>query len=121
MRAVETGASWNDVQVIALQHALQLIPGQTLRVELSARGRVDGTRKLSARLVDPEGAVKAQNDVILGRNTRVDLNLPDDAKPGVYTLVAVLYDPETLAPFPDSTGSFTTVLSQIEVVTDEAQ
>jgi hypothetical protein len=121
MRSVKVGASWNDVQLTALQHARELIPGQTLRVELSARGRVDGTRKLSARLVDPEGAVKAQSDVILSRNTRVALDLPDDAKPGVYTLTAVLYDPETLAPFPDSAGSFTTALSQIEVVTDVAQ
>ena len=65
--------------------------------------------------------MKAQNDVILGRNTRVALDLPDDAKPGVYTLTAVLYDPETLAPFPDSAGNFATALSQIEVVTDVAQ
>ena len=116
MHAVDLGASWNDVQLTDLQNARLLIPGQTLRVELSAKGRVDGSRKLSARLVDPAGAVKAQSDVILGPHTRVDLDLPDDAKPGMYALAVVLYDPETLAPFSDNEGNFVTALSEIEVL-----
>jgi hypothetical protein len=78
-------------------------------------------RKLSARLVDPSGAVKAQSDVILGPYTRIDLDLPADAQPGAYTLAVVLYDPVTLAPFPDSAGNFTTALSTIDVLGDAAR
>ncbi len=100
----------------ALQHALQLNPGRTLRVELSAQGRVDESLKLSARLLDPSGTVKAQDDVTVGPYTRIDLDLPDDAEPGRYTLAVVLYDPETLAPFPDSEGKFMTALSEVELL-----
>ena len=58
-----------------LQHAPQLNPGQTLRVELSAAGRVDGSRKISARLVDSSGAVKAQTDERLWPHMRLHLEL----------------------------------------------
>jgi 4-amino-4-deoxy-L-arabinose transferase-like glycosyltransferase len=120
MRAVEVSASWGDVRLTGLQHAQTLSPGQTLRVELSAEGRVDGTHKLSTRLVDPSGAVKAQNDQRLGSRTRLDLELPADAKPGPYTLTVVVYDPDTLAPFPDSGGNFMTTLSGVEVLGNAA-
>ena len=116
MRGIEVGASWGDVQLTGLQHAHQLSPGQTLRVELSAEGRVDGSRKLSVRLLDPPGAVKAQSDERLGPHMRLDLELADDAKPGIYQLALVLYDPETQAPFPDAAGDFSTVVSEIEVL-----
>jgi hypothetical protein len=53
--------------------------------------------------------------------TRIDLDLPDDAKPGIYKLVGVLYDPVTQAPFPDTTGNFVTSLSQVEVLDGAAK
>ena len=120
MRAVEVSASWGDVQVTGLQHARQMSPGQTLRVELSAEGRVDGSHKLSSRLVDPSGAVKVQNDQSFGSRMRLDLELPADADPGPYTLAVVVYDPDTLAPFPDSEGNFMTTLSGVEVLANAA-
>ena len=118
MRSIEVGASWEDVQLTGVQHAHKLSPGQTLRVELSADGRVDGSHKLSVRLLDPTGAVKAQSDERLGRHMRLDLELAADARPGIYQLAVVLYDPETQAPFPDATGTFSTVISEIEVPGD---
>ena len=121
LRDFKTGASWGDVQLTDLQHAQTLKPGETLRVELSAKGRVDGSRKLSIRLVDSSGAGKAQNDQPLSPHMRLDLELPGDAQPGRYKLVAVLYEPETLAPFPDTTGSFVTALSEVEVLDAAAQ
>ena len=120
MRASEVDASWGDVRLTSLQHAQTLSPGQMLRVELSAEGRVNGSHKLSTRLVDPSGAVKAQNDRSLGSRMRLDLELPADAKPGPYTLAVVVYDPDTLAPFPDSEGKFVTTLSGVEVLAKTA-
>ena len=80
---------------------------------------MDGSHKLSVRLLDPTGAVKAQSDERLGPQMHLELELAGDAKPGIFQLVVVLYDPETQAPFPDATGNFMTVLSEIEVL-DEA-
>ena len=116
LRARELDASWVESQLTALQHAPQMTPGQTLRVELAVKGRADESRKFSARLVDPAGTVKAQTDVPLRPLTRIDLDLPADAKPGIYKLVVVLYDSATLEPFADSTGNFVTALSEVEVV-----
>jgi len=121
MRAIEVGTNWADVQLTGLQHTRELSPGGTLRVELSATGRVDGSHKLSTRLIAPSGAVKAQDDEPLFSHMRLDLDLPADAQPGRYKLVAVLYDPETLAPFADAMGEFVTTLSQVEVVGDPAR
>jgi hypothetical protein len=118
LHAIKVDANWQDVQLTDLQYAQKLSPGQTLRVELSAEGRVDGSRKLSTRLVDPAGAVKAQSDERLGPHMRLDLELPADAEPGIYKLAVVLYDPETLAPFPDAAGNFSTVVSEIEVLSE---
>ena len=116
VRSVAVRASWDAVQLTMLQHAQQMAPGQTLRVELAARGQVDGSRKISARLVNPSGAVTAQTDDRLRPHMRLDLELPADAEPGPYTLAVVVYDPETLAPFPDSEGKFATGLSGVEVL-----
>ena len=49
---------------------------------------------------------------------RLDLDLAADAEPGIYKLAAVVYDPETLAPFPDAAGNFSTVVSEIEVLSE---
>ena len=116
LRARELDARWVESQLTAIQHAPQLTPGQTLRVELAVKGRADESRKFSARLVDPAGTVKAQTDVPLRPLTRIDLDLPDDAKPGIYKLVVVLYDSATQEPFADSDGNFVTTLSEVEVV-----
>jgi hypothetical protein len=116
LRTRELAARWSEVQLAAIQHAPELTPGQTLRVELAVKGRADESRKFSARLVDPAGTVEAQTDVPLKPLTRIDLDLPDDAKPGIYKLVVVLYDSATVEPFPDSAGNFVTTLSEVEVV-----
>lgn len=117
VRAIDVNASWEDLQLTALQHEPRLAPGRKLQVEMAAKGRVDGFYKISTRLLDPMGRTKAQTDKVLGPYLRLDLELPADAEPGLYTLAAVIYDPETLAPFPDSQGEFTTMLSQVDVST----
>jgi len=121
LRARELDARWAESQLTAIQHAPQMTPGQTLRVELAVKGRADESRKFSARLVDPAGTVEAQTDVPLQPLTRIDLNLPDDAKPGIYKLVVVLYDPVTQEPFADSAGNFVTTVSEVEVLNAAAQ
>ena len=121
MRAHELDVNWPESQLTAIQHAAQLTPGQTLRVELAVQGRADESRKVSARLVDPAGTVKAQTDVALRPITRIDLDLPEDAEPGIYKLVVVLYDSATLEPFADSDGNFVTTLSEVELLGDTAR
>ena len=37
---------------------------------------------------------------------------------GFTSWLLVLYDPETLAPFPDAAGNFSTVVSEIEVLSE---
>ena len=71
LRAHELGVRWIESQLTAIQHAPQMTPGQTLRVELAVQGRADDSRKFSARLLDPAGTVKAQTDVPLRPLTRV--------------------------------------------------
>jgi len=114
-QAFATDASWRDVRLTKLQYKPGLKPGQTLFVEMMAEGQVDGSLKLSARLVDSTGKTMAQIDQTLTADMRFDLDLPTDASLGTYTLNAVVYDPVTLNPIPDQEGNFSTILSSVDV------
>ncbi len=114
-RSFATEASWGDVRLIKLQYKPVIKPGQTLFVEMAAAGRVDGSLKLSARLVDSAGKTLVQIDKTLTAAMQFDLALPADASPGAYTISAVVYDPATLNPIPDHEGNFSTNLSSVDV------
>ncbi|CAN5845309.1 hypothetical protein BH10CHL1_BH10CHL1_23880 [soil metagenome] len=109
-------ARWNDVQITQLEYEPQIKPDQPFFVDATATGKVDGSLKLSLRLVDPAEQTVAQADTVLSANMRLELALPADASPGSYTITAVVYDPQTLAPQPDQAGHFTTNLSKVEYV-----
>lgn len=115
-QSIPTQASWNEVRMLQLHYQPDVKPGQTLFVNIAAEGRVDGSLKLSARLVDSVGQTMAQTDKVLTADMHFDLDLPADASPGSYTLSAVVYDPATLNPIPDQHGDFLTALSQVEIV-----
>ena len=107
-------AQWGETQVTQLQYEPKIKPDQPFFVDATATGKVDGSRKISLRLVDGTGKTWAQADTVLVASSRVELTLPTDAPSGAYDLVAVVYDPKTLAPIPDQAGNFTTVLTKIE-------
>ena len=106
---------WGDAQITALRTTSPLIAGQVLPVELDATGQVDGTRKVSVRLVDAGGTVVAQADTAFTAQMRVALFTPQTRTPGTYTIAAILYDPNTLAPFLDATQQELVPLTSIEM------
>lgn len=111
-----TNVQWGDTQLVALQHEAQTKPGETLWVDMTMAGNLDPSHKLSARLVDPAGVTVAQTDKTLAPTMRFDLTLPAEAATGIYQLVAVLYEEQTLASLPDSTGEHLLILATVEVV-----
>lgn len=108
-------ADWGDVQIMALRTAAAPIAGNVLPVELTATGQTDGIRKVSVRLVDGSGAVVAQADTALTPQMRVMLFAPQAKAAGSYTLAAVIYDPNTLQPFPDTQHQELVALATIEM------
>jgi len=117
-QSFDVTANWGNVRLTQIQYKPGITPGQTLFVEMMAEGQVDGSLKLSARLVDGTGKTMAQIDQTLMADMRFDLDLPADASPGSYTLSAVVYDPVTLNPLPDQEGNFSTILSAVDVQTN---
>jgi hypothetical protein len=95
---------WDEVRIAELQSLASLRPGQVLPVEMKLAGRVDGSLKLSLRLVDPNGQIVAQQDKVVEPQVRLGLFVPPVAAPGTYLLAAVLYDPATLQPILDTDG-----------------
>ena len=66
------------------------------------------------RLTDPTAHVVAQADAPIGDNIEVTLNIPANIVSGLYTLVAIVYDPDSLAPLPDLAGNFETPLAMLD-------
>jgi 4-amino-4-deoxy-L-arabinose transferase-like glycosyltransferase len=113
--ALATESAWREVTVSGLRSLPTLQPGEVLPGEVSMTGRVDGSLKLSLRLLDPTGEVIAQQDQTVTPGFRFGLLLPPDAPPGEYTLAGVLYDPATLEPIPAETGDEQPALVTVSV------
>ncbi|MEM7535507.1 MAG: hypothetical protein AAF639_25245 [Chloroflexota bacterium] len=105
----------------SLQHKPTLVSGETLLANLTAEGQVDGSLKISARLVDAHGAMVAQQDKVLSSTMRFTFDIPKGTAPGRYQLLTIIYDPETLQPIPDEENSVATILSEIEIRTTKTQ
>lgn len=108
-------ADWGDVQITTLQTAASPVAGAVLPVELTATGQTDGSRKVSVRLMDGNGAVVAQADTALTPQMRVMLFAPQAKTAGDYTLAAVIYDPNTLQPFPNTQQQELVTLATIQM------
>jgi hypothetical protein len=106
---------WSDVEIHELRSLASSRPGVVLPVELGATGLVDGTRKLSLRLVDPAGTVVAQQDRTVEPTFRYGLLIPPDAMPGAYSLAGVLYDPATLQPILNKAGAELAPLATVTI------
>ena len=98
-----------------LSHAAAIAPGQSLLVDIAFTGNPEPNAKMSLRLTDAGGKTWAQMDKQVSPQIRFELEVPDDAPVGVYTVDAVLYDGESLAPFPDQDGNTVSTLSSVEI------
>ena len=115
LQTLPAKSAWNGIQITQLQALSPIYPGEVLPVEMNVTGQVDGSLKLSARLVDGAGQVVAQNDQELHDHLSFGLFLPPNAPPGPYALAAVIYDPTTLAPLKDATGNDLATITPIDV------
>jgi hypothetical protein len=106
---------WEEVAIEEVRSLENVKPGTVLPVELQAKSHVDRPLKLSVRLAGADGAAVAQNDVNLEPSMRLGLFVPPGTGPGRYTLGAVLYDPATLTPLPDTGGNQSGVLATVDV------
>ena len=106
---------WPTVQIVKIRHAPTTAAGATLPIRISAQGQADGSRHVSVRLVDGQGAVLSQADRPLLADTRLALDIPADTPAGSYTLAAVVYDPDTLASIPNALDQHLAPVSTVEV------
>jgi hypothetical protein len=110
-------ASWPDVTLTGLQSWEALAPGQVLPLHLTFEGRLDGTRKVSARLVGPDGIQVAQQDVSITEGVQsLALFVPPTAAPGVYSLQLLVYDAATLEPIADNQARTQVPLADVRIV-----
>jgi hypothetical protein len=106
---------WQRVELPAIYSLPVLQAGDVLPVDVRAAGQVDGSLKISLRMIDPGGHVIAQQDKLIEPQFRLGLLVPPDAPAGQYTLAGVVYDPATMQPLPDVNGMEAGELSTIEV------
>jgi hypothetical protein len=118
-RTVALDADWGAVRLTEVGVEATVAAGQRLIVSMNASGQVDGSLKISTRLVDAAGAVVAQVDEFITDDIDVELPIPLETDPGDYGVVVVVYDPETLHPLPDSSNEFMTPLLDVEIVPGE--
>ena len=113
--SIHLDARWDRVHLTGLQHQPVITPGVDLIVMLSTQVMTDEAVKISVRLLDPSGKVIAQYDRPLAPEIRFKLPVPADVDAATYTLAVVVYDEESLEPFPDVHGDFSVPLSQITI------
>ncbi|RIK41685.1 MAG: hypothetical protein DCC55_11185 [Chloroflexi bacterium] len=118
-KTVTLDADWGAVRLTEAGVQPAVAAGKNVVVTMNARGQVDGSLKISTRLVDAAGAVVAQADEFITKEIDVELPVPPETEPGAYKVVVVVYDPETLHPLPDAANEFATPLTGIEIFDEE--
>ena len=116
LASLPVSAAWNDLHIDALHSLNEVDVGETLPISLGLSGRVDGSRKISARLISADGTLVAQQDVPAREDVALSLFVPPDAAPGAYVLWLLVYDDETLDPIPDVQGQDLVRLAPIQVI-----
>ncbi len=114
-RTIPLDADWGVVRLLGADLPPRVAAGEPFLLGLSAAGQVDGSLKISTRVLDAAGTLVAQADTDLTETLQVELMLADDIVPGDYRIWVVVYDPVTLAPLPDQVGNFETELTQLMV------
>ncbi len=93
----------------------QAKPGSVIQVELDMNAPQENSRKVSIRLVDPQGNVVAQNDQVTEDHLTAGLFLPPDLETGRYSIVAIPYDAATGIPLANETAKPEVLLAEIMV------
>lgn len=106
---------WEEIEIIALRSYAVAAPGEVLPVELELGSHSGDSRKLSVRLVDRDGSVIAQNDVMVEPLVSAGLLIPPNAPAGKYEIGAVLYEPETMREIMSRTGKQIGILTQVTI------
>ena len=115
VEALPVQAGWPGLSVSALNSYRSVGAGQVLPIDMVLEGQTDGSLKASIRLVGADGTVVAQRDEAVTPAIASALLVPPQVEPGVYTLGAVLYDPNDLTTLPDEAGRELAPLTTIEV------
>jgi len=113
---VDLEMAWTEFELSSLRHQHQVKQGDPLDISLSARGNIDGTTKISMRLLDAEGEKVAQQDRTLERDMLFDMSVPEELPPGRFAIAVLVYEPESLDPIPGMLGNELIPLSMVEVV-----
>lgn len=110
-------AAWPALRVTSLATWPEVKPGDPLPIEAVLDGQLDGTWKVSARLVDESGTMLWQQDTSATEDTlSLTLFVPPSTPPGEYTLHFVVYNAATQEVAADVTGRPTTPVATIKVV-----
>ena len=86
-----------------------------LPVELAWDGPIDGTRRLSLRLIAEDGTLVAQVDDGLDTLNKILMFVPPDAVPGPYGLHLMVYDSDSLEPIPTADGQQIVQVATVQV------
>ncbi len=109
------GQQWPPMTLTAFASLPSVPVGSVLPVELTWQGPLDGTRRLSLRLIAADGTLVAQVDDGLDAVNRIQLFVPPDAVPGDYSLHLMVYDAETLDPIPAADGQQIVQVADIQI------
>jgi hypothetical protein len=110
-------AAWPTLRVTSLATWREVSPGDPLPIDFTLEGQLDGTWKVSARLVDGSGAVVWQQDTAaVPGNLTLTLFAPPGTPPGEYSLHFVVYNAATQAAALDVAGQPATPLATIKVL-----
>ena len=96
--------AWPDLELTALHSLTTTTIATAFPVQMTWRGRTDGSYKVSLRLISEQGDLVAQQDTPLSEAVNVQLFVPPDAAPGAYTLFLLVYVDETLEPVRTGAG-----------------
>ena len=110
------GSMWQAHALEELTTLTTLQAGEVIPVDARFNMPASASNlKWSLRLVDSDGSVLAASDRPIVPADRFGLLVPPQTPPGAYALVAVAYDPATLAPVPTDDGRAQVDLTEITV------
>jgi hypothetical protein len=117
LEPVAVDAAWPALRVATLASWREIAPGDPLPIDFTLAGQLDGTWKVSARLVDRSGAVIWQQDTAaVPGNLVLTLFAPPGTPAGEYSLHFVVYNAATQEAAVDVDGQSTTPLATIKVL-----